>query len=554
MYFLFKIYRWKKMNRKERFKNRKKRLEKIKNTTVINDDVDERLVQEFLTSKVDSQRIEESCKTLNEHYIFKYNIDVSKEEAQELLNQFKEKFTQEKFDKLISDCKKEVITSIVTPFGLGKVIAVYDKVGGNVDTVHNVRDGIYATEDAKKTYENRGDYNTHEYHSHQHYRDINKTNSKLKESGELKDYMTGNTIERYEKSDLDHIISAKEIHDDAGRVLANKDGADLANTNTNLKATSSTSNRSKKADSMSDFISRKDENLKEIEVLKSKDILSHQEKNRVKKLEELQKIDNEKALKADKDAREAYNKNINKTYYTSQEFVKNTVTTGASEGVKMGMQQALGLVMTEFFTALFDEILDIYKNGYSNGFGDDKFFTILKERLKRIALKIKDKWKNVATIFKDGFLSGFISNLVTTVINAFVTTGKRVVRIIREGICSLFKAVKLLLFPPKGMSFEDAMHEAKKLIASGLIISLGIIAEEYIDKLIRGTGALSPFADILTTVFVGAITGLAVTMVVYHIDKKKNNKEMINTLISQTDKKLDNVEKLLAELELIRVM
>jgi len=542
------------MNRKERFKNRKKRLEKIRNTVVVNDDIDEDLVQEFLTSKVNSQRVEETFKSIDEHYTFKYNFDVSKDEAREFLEDFKKEFNQAKFDNLIGACKREVINSIVTPFGLGKIVAVYDKVGGNVDTIHNARDGVYATKKAKETYDNQGDYNTNEYHSHKKYKDINKTNFELKEKGELQDYMTGDTIDPHKKSDLDHIISAKEIHDDAGRVLANRDGADLANTDTNLKATSSTSNRSKKADSMSDFISRKDENLKEIEVLKSKDNLSHQEKNRVKKLEELQKIDNEKALKADKDAREAYKKDIDKTYYMSQEFVKNTVTTGASEGVKMGMQQALGLVMTEFFTALFDEILDIYKNGYSNGFGDDKFFTILKQRLKRIALKIKDKWKNVATIFKDGFLSGFISNLVTTVINAFVTTGKRVVRVIREGIYSLFKAVKLLLFPPKGMSFEDAMHEAKKLIASGLIISLGIIAEEYIDKLIRGTGALSPFADILTTVFIGAITGLAVTMVVYHIDKKKNDKEIINSLISQTDKKLDNVEKLLGELELIRVV
>jgi len=303
---------------------------------------------------------------------------------------------------------------------------------------------------------------------------------------------------------------------------------------------------------MNDFIARKNENIKEINSLKSKGTLSFQENNRLRKLEEFQKIDDEKALQADTDAREALNRDINKTYYSSPKFVRNTISTGASEGAKMGMQQALGIVMVEFFTALFDEILDIYKNGYSNGFGDDKFFTILKQRLQKIAERIKDKWKDVAIAFKDGFLSGFISNLVTTVINAFVTTGKRVVRIIREGIYSLFKAVKLLLFPPEGMSFEDAMHEAKKLIASGLIISLGVIVEEYIDKLIRGTGALSPFADILTTVFVGAITGLAVTMVVYHMDKKKNDKELMNSLIAQTDKKFDNVEKLLGKLELIR--
>ena len=208
----------------------------------------------------------------------------------------------------------------------------------------------------------------------------------------------------------------------------------------------------------------------------------------------------------------------------------------------MGMQQALGLVLTEFFTAVFDEIIDIYKNGYSTNFEDDRFLSILKERLTKISLRIKDKWKDAMIVFKDGFISGFISNLVTTVINAFVTTGKRVVRIIREGIYSLFKAAKILIFPPEGLSYEDAMHEAKKLLATGLIVSVGVIVEQYIDTLIKGTAILEPFSDILTTVFVGAITGLAITMTVYHIDKKKNDKDAIEMLITETDQKLDYLD------------
>ena len=193
-------------------------------------------------------------------------------------------------------------------------------------------------------------------------------------------------------------------------------------------------------------------------------------------------------------------------------------------------------------------ILDIYKNGFSNGFEDDRFFIVLKDRLKNIALKIQAKWKNVAIAFKDGFLSGFISNLVTTAINMFVTTGKRVVRIIREGIFSLFKAIKMLIFPPENMTYEEAMHEAKKVVASGLIISLGVIAEQYIDTLIKGSVILEPFSDILTTIFVGAITGLAVTMTVYYIDKKKNDKDAIKKLINDTDEKFENLEVLLNKL------
>lgn len=536
------------MNRKDRFKKRKMMLEKSKKTILVKESVDSELIQEFLTTEVDTQSVEKNLNCTEEHYDFKYDFSVSKEEAEDFLEHFKKDFNQEKFDKLVNDCKKEVIKSIATPFGVGKVFAAYDKVGGNVNTVHNAREGIYATEEVARQYEQKNEYDTYKYHSHEKYIEINRKNSKLKGDGKLYDYMTGDKIDSHERSDLDHVVSAKEIDDDAGRVLAGLDGANLANVDTNLKATHQTLNRSKKADTMNEFLVRKNKNLKEMEVLSTKGELSQQEQNRLRKLEELNKIDDKKAMQADKEARKQYNQKVNTAYHTSKEFAKNTARAGAQEGTKMGMQQALGLVLTEFFTAVFDEILDIYKKGFSHGFDNDKFFNVLKERLKRIALKIKEKWKDIAMAFKDGFISGFISNLVTTVINAFVTTGKRVVRVIREGIYSLFRAIKLLLFPPEDMTPEEAMHEAKKLIASGLIISLGIIAEEYVEKLIMSTGVLSPFADILATVFVGAITGLAVTMTVYYIDKKKNNKDMIKTFTTQTSEKFENVEMLLAQL------
>ena len=532
------------MNSVDRFKKRKKIIGSIS----VYESVDKELVNEFLNSEVDENKVEASFKIVDEHHDFKYDFSVSKDEAKEFLDQFKKDFNQERFDKLIIDCRKEVINSIVTPFGLGKIIAAYDKDGGNVNTIHNVRDGIYATESEKKAYDNKESYNSDGYHKDTNYININKKYSENRKEGNAIDYMTGEKLDLKESHDLDHVKSAKEIHDDAGRVLAEIDGKVLANTDTNLKPTTATKNRSKKADDMQTFLAKKNERLKKMNELKSKNDLSPLEQNELKKLEELVKIDDKKALEIDKKAREEIDSKINKAYYTSGKFVKNTATASLNEGSKMGMQQAIGLVMTEFFTALFDEILDIYKNGFSNGFEDDRFFIVLKERLKNIALKIQAKWKDVAIAFKDGFLSGFISNLVTTAINMFVRTGERVVRIIREGIYSLFRAVKMLIFPPENMTYEEAMHEAKKVIASGLIISLGVIAEQYIDTLIKGSVILEPFSDILTTIFIGAITGVAVTMTVYYIDKKKNDKDAIQELIKQTTETLDNSELLLQKL------
>jgi hypothetical protein len=103
----------------------------------------------------------------------------------------------------------------------------------------------------------------------------------------------------------------------------------------------------------------------------------------------------------------------------------------------------------------------------------------------------------------------------------------------------------MLIFPPENMTYEEAMHEAKKVIASGLIISLGVIAEEYIDILITGTAILKPFSEILTTIFVGAITGLAVTMTVYYIDKKKNDNDAIKMLKEDTKRTYENIDRLL---------
>ena len=253
----------------------------------------------------------------------------------------------------------------------------------------------------------------------------------------------------------------------------------------------------------------------------------------------------------DKRIKEAYDKSknfITKTQLKKQVIKqgKELVSTGALESAKMGIQQAIGLIMSEFFTALFDEILDIYKNGFSNGFEDDRFFSVLKERIIRIAKKIQAKWKDVVVAFKDGLLSGFISNFVTTMVNIFATTWKRFVRIIREGIFSLFKAIKILIFPPEDLTFTDVMHEAKKIIATGLMVSLGVLLEEAVSNFFKGI----PFSNILTSVFVGALTGIAITMTVYYIDKKKNDKDAINQMIKETDEKFENVEMLLNKLSL----
>ena len=42
-----------------------------------------------------------------------------------------------------------------------------------------------------------------------------------------------------------------------------------------------------------------------------------------------------------------------------------------------------------------------------------------------------------------------MSNLLTFLINNFLSTAKRFVTVIREGIIGLFRAFKMIFFPPK---------------------------------------------------------------------------------------------------------
>ena len=78
------------------------------------------------------------------------------------------------------------------------------------------------------------------------------------QNGDLHDAYRNQSMGLNEKRDLDHVISAKEIHDDRGRVLAGLDGAELANQSSNLQSTHFSINRSKKATCCDDFLNELD--------------------------------------------------------------------------------------------------------------------------------------------------------------------------------------------------------------------------------------------------------------------------------------------------------
>jgi len=495
------------MNSIERFKKQKKTQEKIERRKGLFLVADQNLVRNYLESEVDFDAIQVCTENLDNVYDFQPDLVVSDQEVRDLLQVMEKDFDDQRFNEFIGACKDNVISAVVTPLGIGRFVAKFDKNGGNVTTINNAKQKIYArNEDEYK----RKEY-THSKNSEgkafagQSKKSVGsvftekENQPKFKEDQTLVDAYTGKR-EKGSDTSPDHIVPLSEFHKNGGFMLSSERKADFATDEENLASTRRDINQSMNDHDKLEWTEKK-------------------QNGREATNGEYYEIDSERLnqnYKSGKNTEKKHEPNIiDKTKYYSNRITE----TGFSEGAKMGLQQAIGLVLYEFFDATFDELHDIYKHGFSAGYTDEHFLHILGERLSHIAKRIALRWKNVGTAFADGFISGFLSNLVTVVINMFVTTGKRMIRIIREGFYSLLKAINMICFPPENMTFAQAAHEASKLVAAGLVVIGGITVEQHIDMMIKATPLLEPITDILTTILVGGLTGLATTLVVYAIDK-----------------------------------
>ena len=166
----------------------------------------------------------------------------------ELNNGFAPEPEENVFSSIWNEYERVIMQSLITSFGLD--FLVHDQHGGDVDTIHNVREVgkdpnmKYKSAQNQADYENRGAYDKAAYHSDSRYRQIVKEAKKnFDENGTMVDdaYVPGNkvvprrnnTIPREKQAQLDHVLAAEYIHNDPGRILAELDGLDLANSERN---------------------------------------------------------------------------------------------------------------------------------------------------------------------------------------------------------------------------------------------------------------------------------------------------------------------------------
>ena len=391
------------------------------------------------------------------------------------------------------ELEKTVINSLVTSFGLDFLL-FKDQKGGDVNTIHNVRNGVWATTDEQLRYEQREDYNSGLYHKHANYIATGKLDKAKQSAGTVHDPYRNTMMGANEQRNLDHVISANEIHNDPGRVLAGLNGVELANQSSNLQTTLETVNKSKKDSSINQYLQRLPSLINEHETQLAKDRArlatlqrdTPEQQHKARELEDtirkteikvskLKSVDPDAMRKRDAEARAPYEQQINHTYYTSSKFLHQTASAAGKAGLAMGTRQMLGMVMAEVWFELREQLPALLTKLKVN-FSFETFVDSITASLKGIWERVKARFNAFLVAFKDGVFSGILGSLTTTVFNILATTHVMAIKIIREIWGVLVKAIKLLAFNPDKLSFVELCQAVTSLLSVGAATTVGSMA------------------------------------------------------------------------------
>lgn len=394
---------------------------------------------------------------------------------------------EERLQQLMESCQQEVLRQIIGPFGLTQAM-FDDKDGGYVTTQRNAEKGVFAkeSEEFKRT-----DY---DYRAARAEKMREAVRNGSMSSEEFVDQYTGNRepTKREDSNgklvmnaELDHLVPVKDIHAQGGWMGDKEGRTELSSEKNNLHYTTHKTNRSK--------------NDKPPEKALSTE--NGFDKNRIDPLVA--------------DARKAINEKLPSTSERLTYHGKELLSTGAQQAGQNALRQALGILLHEFVNGSFIEIKTLVMDRYT----EQNLIDRLIKSLKRVMQRVIDKLKAALEALIQGGVQGFISNLLTFLINNLITTSKKIVTIIRESMQGLWKAIKMMVNPPEGMPASERARQITKIIAGVVTTGLGMLLDESVKGFIMAFPVLTPIADTLATAMTAIVTGIAVALVVYGLDR-----------------------------------
>lgn len=390
--------------------------------------------------------------------------------ASEIRPDFYQSKDENTLESLFREYERVIFRSIITAFGLD--LFIKDRYGGDVDTIYNARKigedpNLKYKNDANSiAYENRGEY------SHKLVEGEGTNFQRIKQEARLRygeDNRNNTVQDTYEdkplgflgkskghptdkSAELDHVISAKHIHDDRGRVLAGISTQDLADNEDNLRWTNEHLNKSMGQEEIPDYIADHPE-------------LPEDTKNRM--------------MDAYNQSKASYEAQLERSYYfdfsnpNCRMFYKETAAAAKNRGLEMGIREAVGFLITELWFDIKDNISD--SDGTALG-----VVCAISDGSKNWLINVKKNYKEIFAQFGEGLISGIISSLTSTFLNTFVTTSQSVGRIIRQAWSSIVEATSVLLFNTKEKYFCDRMTSAAKILAAGASMIIGTSVQESV--------------------------------------------------------------------------
>ena len=443
-------------------------------------------------------------------------------------------------DSLVGQYERVIVDSIITSFGLDFLLFHdADQHGGDVDTIHNVRQ---IGKDPKMGYKSKVNEQAYraetpyskkvkaQYDSDQAFIKVNAEVSRKRADGSLIDAYTGEGIARNQRVDLDHVIATKEIHEDRGRILSGLSGIDLANSEENLRPTDMSINRSMKEKSIAEYLAWIKENepyrQARIAELEGKSSLSPKEESELHKLQQQEAIMPEAMLKSDSIARKSYEAKLRTAYYTSPQFFKDTAKAAGKVGALMGARQLFGFIFMEIWISVREEL---NKASSQDNFDIEKALRAIGNGIKQGAVNAKAKYKDLIAQLGEGMVAGALGSITTTLCNIFFTTAKNTIRIIRQAWASLTGATSILLFNPDNLLFGERFRAAAKVISAGASLVVGRTVEAAISEAIVKTPLISiPVVCEVIPTFCGVfLTGIMSCTLLYYLDQS----ELLNKAI-----------------------
>ena len=415
-------------------------------------------------------------------------------------------------DSLLSEYRRVIFESLISAFALDGLL-VQDRHGGDVDTIHNVRQidvdpqMTYKNVLNQQAYESNGAYDTKTYHNNAAFREFKKaakedflnTGTPVKDACTGKDlYFAGKAKGRLSSiaAEADHVISAKSIHTDRGRVLSGLKGEDLANDPSNLKFTNKSLNASMGAKEIPDYLAQHPE---------------------------LDETTTENMMREYNQAKSTYENKLARAYYGSSKFVKDVGKAAGKVGVQMGARQVLGFVFTEVtFTAL-EEFERLPKP-----FSLEKLLQSLGNGIRKGFENARKKYKELLARLKEGVVSGVLSSLTTTLCNIFFTTAKNVVRIIRQTYVSLVQAAKILFLNPDNLPFGERIRATAKILSLGAGVVLGSVVSELVEQ--TPVGKIPVLGEVVPNFCGALVSGLLTCSLVYFLDRSERMNRLVASL------------------------